>query len=95
MAQAHISELLRVFGLCSRACDGLVMWLRRWCCLRALRHTADAPARPLSGAASGRWRVTGMVCCAGVALEGLWAAGEDGGALDDCGAACMRTTWLC
>jgi hypothetical protein len=51
-------------------------------------------ARPLSGAASGDWRATGMVCCAGCALEGLRAAGEDGGAPGRCGAACMRTTRL-
>lgn len=91
----HIAaSLLRVVGVCSRACDGLAMWVRRWRCLRALRHTADASARPQSGAVSGDWRATGMVCCAGCALEGLRAAGEDGGAPGRCGAACMRSTRL-
>ena len=93
-AQAHCSELLRVVGLCSRACDRLALWLRRRRRLRALRHAAGASARRLCGAASGDWRATGVVCCAGCALEGLWAAGEDGGAPGDCGAACMRTTRL-
>ncbi len=39
----HIAaSLLRVVGLCSCACDGLALWLRRWRCLSELRHTADA-----------------------------------------------------
>ena len=40
--RAHSSSLLRVVGVCSRACDGLALWVRRWRCLSALRHTADA-----------------------------------------------------
>ena len=40
--QAHSSELLRVVGVCSRACDGLALGVRRWRCLSALRHTTDA-----------------------------------------------------
>ncbi len=60
---------------------------------RAAPHGRRVARRP-SGAASGDWRATGMVCCAGCALEGLWTAGEDGGAPGDCGAACMRTTRL-
>ncbi len=39
----HIAaSLLRVVGLCGRACDGLALWVRRWRRLSALRHTADA-----------------------------------------------------
>ncbi len=36
------ASLLRVVGLCSRACDGLPLWCRRWRCLSALRYTAHA-----------------------------------------------------
>jgi hypothetical protein len=95
LAQAHSSEQLRTFGLCSRACDGVALWVETLALSERVAPHGRRVARPLSGAASGDWRVTGMVLCAGCALEGLWTAGEDGGALGDCGAACMRTARLC
>ena len=70
MAAAHTSELLRVVGLCSRACDGLALWVETLALSERAAPHGRRVARPLSGAASGDWRVTGW----SVAQAAHWKA---------------------